>query len=100
MYLRKLLPIIFFILAFPVLGFSQEKKDQSNDKKDPPKVLQDDQQKKPADKIKSVPMTRKNLEEIRLQNKKASMEQMHTINKAIRKSMIIHQRRQIIHLLS
>jgi hypothetical protein len=41
--------------------------------------------------VKSVPVTNKTLQVIRLQNKKATMEQMHTINKAIRKSMTVHK---------
>ncbi len=80
MHLRRLLPILVFILAVPIFGYGQEKVVKSDDKKK-------------TEQAKTVPMTSKTMEAIRLQNKKATMEQMHIINKAIRKSMTIHQRR-------
>jgi hypothetical protein len=91
MHLRRLLPILVIILALPVCGFGQDKTARATDKKDPGKTLQDNQQKRRADMVKSVPVTNKTLQVIRLQNKKATMEQMHTINKAIRKSMTVHK---------
>ena len=79
MHLRRLLPILVFILAVPIYGYGQEK------------VVKSDEKKK-TEKVKTVPMASKTMEAIRLQNKKATMEQMHTINKAIRKSMTVHKR--------
>jgi hypothetical protein len=93
MHLRRLLPILVFILAVPNYGFGQEKTVKSDEKKIPEKVLRDDTRKNTTDSIKSVPVTNKAMDAIRLQNKKAAMEQMHTINKAIRKSMIVNKRR-------
>lgn len=106
MYLRRLIPILVFILALPVFGFGQEKNTRANEQADPPKVLdesrakqdparvlKENQQKKRTDAIKSVPVMNKNIEAIRQQNKKATMQQMHTINKAIRKSMTVHKRK-------
>ena len=91
MYLRRLLPILVFILVLPVCGFGQDKTARSSDKNDPGKTIQDNQQKRRADMVKSVPVTNKTLQVIRLQNKKATMGQMHTINKAIRKTMTVHK---------
>ncbi len=93
MHLRKLLPGLIFILFIPIHGFGQEKVVKSEDKTDPAKVLQDRQQKKPDIIIKSVPVTSKTMDAIRQQNKKVTMEQMHTINKAMRKSMTVHKRK-------
>ena len=106
MYLRKLLPTLVFILALPVCGFGQEKNTLAKEKADPPKgltesrvkqdparLMKESQQKKRTDAIKSVPVMNKNIEAIRQQNKKATMQQMHTINKAIRKSMTVHKRK-------
>ena len=106
MNLRRLLPILLFLLVIPVFALAQEKTVDVNDKKDaakavagrqvkpdPARVLQENQQRKRTDMIKSVPITNKTMDAIRMQNKKATMEQMHTINKAIRKSMTIHKRR-------
>ncbi len=93
MHLKRLIPILIFILAIPVLGYSQEKIEQSKVKTEQTRELQESQQKKRAQVIKSVPITNKTNEAIRLQNKKATMEQMHTINKAMRKSMTVHKRR-------
>jgi hypothetical protein len=105
MNLRGLLPTIIFIML-PVFGFSQEKAAATSDRKDPVKVVadqqrkadparlvQENQQRRRADMVKSVPITNKTMDAIRMQNKKATMGQMHTINKAIRKSMTIHKRR-------
>jgi hypothetical protein len=92
MLLRRLIPVLIFTLAFPVFGLGQEKVVQSAEKTVPDKVLQDDQQKKKEDIIKSVPVTDKTMKAIRLQNRKATMNQRHTINKAMRKSMTIHKR--------
>lgn len=93
MYLRRILRIMIFLFALPVCGFGQEKVVQSEVKADTAKVLQENVQQKKTEQIKSVPITNKNMEAIRMQNKKTTMEQMHTINKAIRKSMTIHKRR-------
>jgi hypothetical protein len=91
--LRRLLPILIFILALPISGFGQEKIVQQDEKKNQDKVLKDIRPDKKAEMIKSVPITAKNVEIIRLQNKKATMQQMHTINKAIRKSMTVNKHR-------
>jgi len=91
MHLRRLILILVFTLALPIYGFGQEKVVKPADKTVPAKALQDNQQKKRADMIKSVPITDKTMEAIRLQNRKATMGQMHTINKAIRKSMTVHK---------
>jgi hypothetical protein len=93
MYLRRLLPILLFILALPLSGFGQEKVIPPDDKKNQVKIVKVDPKDKKAESVKSVPVTTKNLEAIRLQNKKATMQQMHTINKAIRKSMTVNKRR-------
>ena len=93
MHLRRLLRMVVLLFALPVCGFGQEKVVQAEVKTEPAKVLQDNQQKKKTEQIKSVPITNKNIEAIRMQNKKATLEQMHTINKAIRKSMTIHKHR-------
>lgn len=93
MHLRRLLAVLVFSLALPIYGLGQEKVVKSTDKTDPAKVLQDNQQKKKADMIKSVPITAKTMEALRLQNKKVTMDQMHKINKAMRKSMTIHKHR-------
>ncbi len=92
MFLRRLIPILVFILAVPIYGYGQEKVVKSDDKTNPVQTLQDNQQKKRSDPVKSVPVTHKTMDAIRLQNKKVTMEQMHTINKAMRKSMMIHKR--------
>jgi hypothetical protein len=83
MYLKRLLPILIFVLALPAIGFAQDKGGKANDKA----------QKKQTEVIKSVPITNKNIQMIRQQNKKATMEQMHMINKAVRKSMTVHRRK-------
>jgi predicted Mrr-cat superfamily restriction endonuclease len=90
--LKRLLGILILILLFTGRGFSQEQEVKTQktvtttSAQDPKKVTT-------SDPVKSVPVTDKNLEAIRLQNRKVTMEQMHTINKAIRKSMTIHKRR-------
>ena len=84
---------MLFLLALPFCGYGQEKVVKLADKTNPDKVLQESQEKKKAALVKSVPVTNKTMEVIRLQNKKATKEQIHTINKAIRKSMTIHKRR-------
>jgi len=81
MYLKRLLPILIFVLALPVIGFAQDQGVKANDQA----------QKKKTEVIKSVPITNKNIQMIRQQNKKATMEQMHRINKAVRKSMTVHK---------
>jgi hypothetical protein len=91
MLLRRLIPILVFALALPIYGLGQEKVVKSVDKTLPSKVLLDNQQNKRADMIKSVPIADKTMQAIRLQNRKATMEQMHTINKAIRKSMTVRK---------
>lgn len=106
MHLKRLLPLLVLLLFLPVVAFSQEKASKNDDRKekvkemaglpqkpDPAKMIQDDQQRKRADMVKSVPMPNRTMDVIRMQNRKATMEQMHTINKAIRKSMTIHKRR-------
>jgi hypothetical protein len=93
MLLRRILPILFFIIAIPIYGYGQEKVVKSVEKTDTARVVQDNQQKNKQDLIKAVPNANKTTDAIRLQNKKATMEQMHTINKAIRKSLTIHKRR-------
>ena len=106
MNLRRLLPTLILVLALPVFGFAQEKVQATGEVKeaarvaagqqkmaDPARVLQENQQRKRAGMIKSVPITNKTMDAIRMQNKKATMDQMHTVNKAIRKSMTIHKRR-------
>jgi hypothetical protein len=84
---------MILLFALPFCGFGQEKVVQTEVKTDTAKVLQENVQQKKKEQIKSVPITNKNIEAIRMQNKKATMEQMHTINKAIRKSMTIHKHR-------
>jgi hypothetical protein len=77
---------------FAFRGFGQEKVVKAQTA-DTAKILTGQQQTGNEKTVKSVPATDKNLEAIRLQNRKVTMEQMHTINKAIRKSMRIHKRR-------
>lgn len=90
--MKRLLGILFLIFLFIGRGFGQEqvvktqKAETSASKQEQQKVIK-------PDSVKTVPVTDKNLEAIRLQNRKVTMEQMHTINKAIRKSMTIHKRR-------
>jgi len=91
MLLRRLIPILVFALALPICGFGQENVVQSADKDLPTKVLQDNQQNKKEDIIKSVPIADKTIKAIRQQNSKATMGQMHTINKAMRKSMTVRK---------
>ena len=43
-------------------------------------------------KVKSVPVSSKNIELIKTQNKKTTMGQMHKVNKAMRKSMMRHHK--------
>ncbi len=93
MHLRRFLPIIVLFLALPVCGFAQDKGGKTAQKTDPAKVMQDNQLRKQSDAIKAVPITNKTMDAIRMQNRKATMEQMHTINKAIRKSMTVHKRK-------
>jgi hypothetical protein len=93
MNLRRLLPFLAFIVFFSVSGHGQDQNKKAAEKVVPPRTLNENQQKRRADMIKSVPITEKTIETMRLQNKKASMEQMHKINKAVRQSMIIHKRR-------
>lgn len=45
-----------------------------------------------GEKVKSVPVSSKNIDVIKAQNKKATMGQMHKINKAMRKSMMRHHK--------
>lgn len=45
-----------------------------------------------SEKVKSVPTSSKNIELIKTQNKKATMGQMHKVNKAMRKSMMRHHK--------
>ena len=45
-----------------------------------------------SEKVKSVPVSSKNIELIKTQNKKATMGQMHKVNKAMRKSMMRHHK--------
>jgi Na+-transporting methylmalonyl-CoA/oxaloacetate decarboxylase gamma subunit len=93
MHLKRHILLLLFILAVSIYGFSQETVVKSEDKKDPVKVLQENQQQKKADVIKSVPVTNKTMDAIRQQNKRVTLEQMHTINKAMRKSMTVRRRK-------
>ncbi len=43
-----------------------------------------------GDKVKSVPISSKNIDIIQAQNKRVTMGQMHKVNKAMRKSMMRH----------
>lgn len=93
MHLKKLLRNLVFLLVLPVCAFGQEKAVQSTDQAEQARTLQENQKKKRTGMIKSVPVTNKNIEAIRHQNKKVTQEQMHQINRSMRKSMIIHKRR-------
>lgn len=97
MLLRRFLPIIVLLLALPLYGFAQDKGgktvEKTVEKTDPAKVMQESQLRKQTEAVKAVPITNKTMDAIRMQNRKATMEQMHTINKAIRKSMTVRKRK-------
>jgi len=93
MHLKRLILFVALILALTSAGFAQEKVSQAKGKADPPKELKETKQNASNDQIKSVPITNKNMEAMRLQNRKVTTGQMHTINKAMRKSMTIRRRR-------
>ena len=80
MLLKRHILLLLFILAVSIYGFSQEK------------VIKPDEKKK-TEVIKSVPVTNKTMDAIRQQNKRVTLEQMHTINKAMRNSMTVRRRK-------
>lgn len=91
MNLRRLYGILILFFVFTFRGLGQEKVVKSQTA-DSARILTEMQQKEKDKSVKTVPAIDRNLEAIRLQNRKVTMEQMHTINKAIRKSMRIHKR--------
>jgi hypothetical protein len=90
---RRLIATAGFLLITAITGFGQGKVTESITKEAPPKVLNETVQKSTTDQIKAVPITDKSTEAMRLQSRKATMQQMHQINKASRKSMMVKRRR-------
>ena len=93
MNLKRLLATLGFLIGIASFSFGQEKVTKVTGKEGLVTIEAENQQKKAAEAVKTVPLTDKNLEAIRLQNRKATMQQMQTINKALRKSMKIQKRR-------
>ncbi|HBB91836.1 MAG: hypothetical protein A2X22_07960 [Bacteroidetes bacterium GWF2_49_14] len=93
MNLKRLLATLGFLIGIFSFSFGQERITKSTGKEELVKKETDNKLKQATETVKTVPVTDKNLEAIRLQNRKATMQQMQTINKALRKSMKIHKRR-------
>lgn len=93
MDVRKIIGTAGFLLIAAVSGFGQEKVAESIAKKDPPKAITKSAQKSATEAVKAVPITDKSTDAMRLQSRKATMQQMHQINKASRKSMMVRRRR-------
>ena len=91
--MKRLLLIVLFLSSLIFSGKSQEQSEQDPIKKDPPKGMNAVQQRQRQGQIKSVPMNDKTMQAIRHQNQRANMEQMQTINKALRKSMRVQKRK-------
>lgn len=103
MLLKQFSCLILTILLFTCVGFGQEQVNKSVKKTTEATAEQQimksvEMQKEQteltqiqADKVKSVPVSARRKEVILDQSKKTSMEQMHKINKAMRKSMMRHK---------
>lgn len=93
MIYKRLFGLLIILFALANTGFGQEKIQESAKKQEQQKVVVDPPQKRASEQVKVVPITNKNLQMMRKQSQKATTEQMHTINKAMRKSMTIHRRK-------